>query len=222
MPKIFSHFKSLFIATLETALNRYISIDPDVAFLITPIAGKVIALEISSVNETIYLCPGTDRIQILENHYGSVDATLKGSIAALGLMGISATPAHSLFKGKVRIEGDTAVAQKLQNLFAKLDMNPESKISEYTGSTFAKGLSNLFRSGRQWSDHSLNTFRLNLQEFLQEETRDLPAKTEAEIFFQQTDICRGDYDRLKTRIERLEAAHAKMTEQQQNLTGIRP
>jgi ubiquinone biosynthesis protein UbiJ len=39
---------------------------------------------------------------------------------------------------------------------------------------------------------------------LQEETRDLPAVPEAELFYAEVDELRTDFDRLQSRIERLE------------------
>ena len=60
----------------------------------------------------------------------------------------------------------------------------------------------------------MTSFRLNLEEFLQEETREVPAKAEAEMVFQQIDACRSDVDRLDARIERLQAAINKPTEAQ--------
>lgn len=198
--------KPLFIAALETALNQYLALDEHVGEYLSGLAGKVIALRVDSLNATIYLCPSNERIQILENYPGEVDAELSGSLSALGLMGLSATPMRSLFKGEVRIGGDTQVARKLQRLFEKLDIDLESKLARYAGENLAHKLTGLLRGSQDWSRHSLNSFRLNLEEFLQEETRELPAKAEAELFFQHIDACRTDYDRLLARIERLNAA----------------
>ncbi|WKJ89780.1 SCP2 sterol-binding domain-containing protein [Methylomonas montana] len=198
--------KSLFIATLETALNRYLTLDDHIEQYLTPMAGRVIAVHISSFDSSLYLCPSTQGIQILESYSGTVDATLSGSLSALGLMGLSATPMRSLFKGEVRIDGDSQLARSLQRLFEKLDINLEGKIARYTGDAFAQRLGKLFRGSRDWTQHSLTTFRMNLEEFLQEETRELPAKPEAEAFFRQIDTCRSDCDRLSARLDRLEAS----------------
>lgn len=198
--------KPLFIATLEGALNQYLALDDHLEQYLAPMAGKVIAVHISSLGDSFYLCPTAHNIQILESYSGTVDATLSGSLSALGLMGLSATPMRSLFKGDVRIDGDTQLARRLQRLFEKLDINLESKIARYTGDAFAQRLGRLFRGSRDWTRHSLTTFRMNLEEFLQEETRELPAKPEAESFFRQIDICRSDCDRLNARIDRLEAS----------------
>jgi len=201
-----SSVKSLFIATLETALNRYLTLDDHIEQYLTPMAGRVIAVHISSFDSGLYLCPTTQGIQILESYSGTVDATLSGSLSALGLMGLSATPMRSLFKGEVRIDGDSQLARSLQRLFEKLDINLEGKIARYTGDAFAQRLGKLFRGSRDWTQHSLTTFRMNLEEFLQEETRELPAKPEAEAFFRQIDTCRSDCDRLSARLDRLEAS----------------
>jgi ubiquinone biosynthesis accessory factor UbiJ len=221
MPSTFSHIKPLLIGALETALNRYLALDDHVEQLLTPMAGKVIAVHITPFDETLYLCPTHDSIQMLESYRGPVDASLSGSLSALGLMGLSATPMRSFFKGEVRMEGDTEIARKLQRLFEKLDIDLEGKLARYTGSALARRLSGLVRGGRDWSRHSLTSFRLNLEEFLQEETRDLPAKPEAELLFKQIDDCRGDADRLSARLERLSATLAG-TSEPQNRQGPRP
>lgn len=212
MPGTFSHIKPLLIGALETALNGYLALDEHLDQLLAPMAGKVIAIHVTPFNETLYVCPTHASIQMLESYQGEVDASLSGSLSALGLMGLSATPMRALFKGEVRIEGDTQIAHKLQSLFAKLDIDLEGKLARYTGDAFAQRLSGLFRGSLDWSRHSLTTFRLNLEEFLQEETRDLPAKPEAEQLFQQIDQCRSDADRLNARVERLTAALAKTAE----------
>ncbi len=201
--------KPLFIDALETGLNRYLALDEHLQQLLLPMAGKVIALHITHFDMTIYLCLGQDRIQLLEEYAGEYDARISGSLAALGWMGLSKTPLRSLFTGKVSIDGDTLLAQKFQRLFEKLDINLETKLARYTNDQFAQRVSEIGRHSRHWTEHSLSSFRLNLQEFLQEETRDLPAKAEADEVFQQIDNCRSDMDRLVARIERLQTGSSE-------------
>ena len=61
--------KPLLIATLETALNRYLAMDINKEDLLIPLKGKIIALTIEPLNETIYLCPTSDSIQIIRPNY---------------------------------------------------------------------------------------------------------------------------------------------------------
>lgn len=195
--------KSLIINAFETALNQYLSLDEDVSLFLEPVAGKVIAINIQPFNETLYLCPTSDKIQMLEHYASKVDATISGTLSALGLMSLSSTPMRSIFSGEVNIEGDTHIAHKFQQIFGKLDIDLEEKLSQYTGDIIAHKLGNLFRSSRNWTKESLETFKLNSKEFLQEETRDLPAGPEADIFYHQVDKIRSDFDRLSARIKQL-------------------
>lgn len=206
--------RPLLISALESGFNAYLDLDEQLEQLLAPMVGKVLAIHITPFNETLYLCPAPDRIQFLENYQGDVDTRLSGSLSALGLMGLSATPMRALFKGEVRIEGDTLLAQKLQRMFEKLDINLEAKLARYSSDSFAQRVSTFLRGGRDWTQHTMTSFRLNLEEFLQEETRDLPAKAEAELVFQEIDVFRSDLDRLNARIERLIADQTQNSQAQ--------
>lgn len=196
--------KPIIIAALETALNHYISLDDNVNSFLAPLNGKIIAITITPFNETIYLCPNNHSIQCLDVYPKTADTQLTGSLFALGLMGLSSNPMNSLFSGEVLIEGDTQIGQQFQSLFKQLDINLEAKLARYTGNTIASGLGQLFRAGKEWGQESLETLRLNTSEFIQEETRDVPAFAEAEEFYNAVDELRLDFDRLQSRLERLE------------------
>jgi len=195
--------KPLLTSALETALNQYLSLDEDVSLFLQPLAGKVIAVVITPFNDSLYLCPTQDSIQCLENFVGDVDTTLTGSLFALGLMGLSRSPMNSIYKGEVEITGDMEVGKQFQQLFNQLDIDVEEKISQVTGDIIAHKLGNLFRVSKQWTEESAETFKLNASEFLQEETQDLPALPEIELFYTQVDELRMRYDRLEARLNLL-------------------
>jgi ubiquinone biosynthesis protein UbiJ len=201
--------KPLIITTLEAAINHYIALDDNFTSILAPLNGKVVAITITPFNETIYLCPTADSIQCLDYLPTPADTQLTGSLIALGLMGLSSKPMNVFFSGEVTIEGDINTGRKFQELFDKLDINLEGKLARFTGETVAHNLAEFFRAGKNWSKESLETFKLNASEFLQEETQDLPAKPEAELFYAEVDELRMDFDRLQSRIERLECHFPK-------------
>ena len=196
--------KPLLMSALETALNKFLALDQNSSSFLAPLAGKIIAVTYTPFNETIYLCPTDNSIQLLDYSPDQPDTQLSGSVFALGLMGLSSKPMRSIFSGEVKIEGDMNTGRKFQELFAKLDINLEQQLARFTGDTIAHNISQFFRAGQNWSKESIETFRLNASEFLQEETRDLPAGPEVDIFYRQIDELRTDFDRLQSRIERLE------------------
>ncbi len=192
------------MSVLETALNKFLALDQNRGVFLTPLDGKIIAITVTPFNETIYLSPNLDSIQLLDYSPGQQDTHLTGSVFAFGLMGLSSKPMRSIFSGEVIIEGDMHTGRKFQELFAKLDINLEQKLARYTGVSLAHNMSQFFRVTQNWGRESLETFRLNASEFLQEETRDLPATPEIDIFYSQVDLLRTDFDRLKSRVDRLE------------------
>ncbi len=191
---------------LETALNKYLSLDEDISLFLTPLAGKVIAINITPFNETIYLCPSEKIIQFMDVTHDSVDTTLTGSLSALGLMGLSNTPARSFFSGDVSITGDLAVGQQFQQLFAKLDIDLEEQVSHLTGDVVAHKIGNFFKHAHNWHQESINSIKLNVSEFLQDESKDLPPEPEVNIFTQQVDKLTEDMDRTEAKIQRLNQA----------------
>jgi ubiquinone biosynthesis protein UbiJ len=196
--------KPVLVASLETALNKYLALDSDISHFLAPLSGKVIALNVQPFDQTVYLCPAKDTIQVLDVYPGEPDTQLSGTLFALGLMGLSATPMRSIFSGEVTITGDMQTGRRFQELFSKLDIDLEEQLSHVTGDVLAHQIGRFFRSGKDWSEQTLDTFKLNVTEFLQEESRDLPAKPEIDIFFRQVDELRTDFDRLQSKIERLE------------------
>jgi ubiquinone biosynthesis accessory factor UbiJ len=200
---IVMNIKIMLITALEAALNRYLALDTNKEELLLPLKSKIIALTIQPFNETFYLCPSSDSIQIIDQITGQPDTTISGSAWALGLMGISAKPMRSVFSGEIKIEGDIQIGKQFQAVFKKLDIDLEGLLAQYTGHEIASKISQFFRSGQEWGKETVETFKLNTAEFLQEETRDLPANAEIDIFYQNVDDLRTATDRLQARTERL-------------------
>jgi ubiquinone biosynthesis protein UbiJ len=65
-------------------------------------------------------------------------------------------------------------------------------------------LETLFNAGKSWHEETLRTLQLNVAEFLQEETRDLPAIAEVEVFYTQVLELDSDVMVLKERLNQLE------------------
>jgi ubiquinone biosynthesis protein UbiJ len=203
--------KPLLISAFEAALNKYLSLDEDVAIFLKPLQGKIIAVTITPFNETMYLCPNSENIQIIDYYLGNIDTTITGSLPALGLMGLSSTPARSFFSGEVSITGDLSVGHQFQSLFEQLDIDLEEQVSHVTGDVVAHKIGHFFRNASRWHQDNLQTAQLNIKEYLQDETQDLPPAPEVNILTQQVDQLKEDFDRLDARFKRLDA---KLKEQQ--------
>lgn len=197
--------KPLLLSVFETALNRFVALDRDSRYLLAPLTGKVIGITIRPFNETLYFCPSETVIQILDDYPAPADALLTGTALAFGAKGLGS----ALLKDSIEISGDSEVGNAFISLWEKIDIDLEETLSRYTGDIIAHRIGRLFRTGQSWTGDILESFRLNLTEFLQEETRDLPAKPETDIFYRKIGALQPDLDRLQSRLEIIEITHAK-------------
>ncbi|MGX2040783.1 ubiquinone biosynthesis accessory factor UbiJ [Methylocaldum sp. MU1018] len=193
----------VFAEALERAVAHYLSLAPGSAELLAPLAGKVIALRLRPFGTSIYLCPTDSDIQILGDFGGQPDVILAGSIPAFAKLGFGESVRQSLSSGEIEIDGDMDTARRFQTLFEKLDIDWEAHLAQYTGRAFASTCFDLVRSGLVWAKDSLKILELDLAEYWQEESRELPTPFEVDAFYAEVDRLRADFDRLEARIERL-------------------
>ena len=206
MPASNPVFSALLAGTLEGAFAGWLALAPNSRELLAPLAGKVIALDIRPFGQVLYLCPTETNVQMLAEFSGTPDAILSGSMSAFVRQGLGGTARESLQPGEIEVAGDTDTARRLQNLLDRLDVDWQSALSRYTGSAIASSALSCLRIGSAWSRDTVDAFRTDLAEFWQEETRELPARPEAEGFCTAVDTLRAETDRLEARIKRLEAA----------------
>lgn len=188
---------------LERAAAHYLSLDPGSGELLAPIAGKVIELKLRPFDVSIYFCPTDTSVQVLGDFGGRPDVTLAGSIPAFTRLRVGESPRQLLSSGAFEIDGDMDTARRFQALFERLNVDWDAQLAQYTGRAFASACFDFVRSGLVWTKDSLNTLRLDLAEYWQEESRELPAQAEADAFYAEVDRLRADFDRLEARIERL-------------------
>jgi ubiquinone biosynthesis protein UbiJ len=197
-------FPELFASLLGEAMERFLQLAPDSRHYIAPMAGKVIALRFVPFDGRIYLCPSETTIEVLPSFETEPDVTFTGSPLAFVRMGLGGSPRRALFAGEVAVEGDMNLARRFQRLFEKLDMDWEGLFSRIVGRGLAAHIFSGLRDSHAWRVETVEALQLNAAEYLQEESRELPATFEAEVFYQDVDTLRADCDRLEARILRLE------------------
>jgi ubiquinone biosynthesis protein UbiJ len=111
--------------------------------------------------------------------------------------------------GGVRIEGDAEVAQHFRELLAEAQPDFEEELSRVIGDVAARQVANFARGLLDWGRKASGSFAGSVAEFLQEEGRDLPTRTEVDEFLAGVDRVRDDAERLEARLARLEARSAR-------------
>ena len=129
-------------------------------------------------------------------------ARLSGSpVAFLRLAG--SKPESAVRSGAVHIEGDAEVAQTFSELLKHARPDFEEELSRVVGDVAAHQIGNAARAALAFGRRAADTFAQNVAEYLQEEGRDLPSRTEADEFVAGVDKLREDVDRLEAKISLL-------------------
>jgi ubiquinone biosynthesis protein UbiJ len=196
----------MLLARLEDTLNRNIAESRRAQALCRQLDGRVVSLVVEGTPLEFHFRAEGGRIVLASRHDGPSDAGLSGTpIALLALAGPRAEGA--MRGGGVRIEGDAEVAQKFRELLTQARPDFESELARLIGDVAARRVSNFARGALDWGRWAGESFAGNVVEYLQEEGRDLPTRTEAEEYLAEVDRLRDDAERLEARLTRLESKH---------------
>jgi ubiquinone biosynthesis protein UbiJ len=193
---------------LEAILNRNVADSRRAQALARRLDGRVMSLVVEGTPLNIVLRADGGRLALTPRHDGPADATISGTpIALLALAGPRAEGA--IRGGGVRIEGDAEVAQHFRELLAEAQPDFEEELSRVVGDVAARQVANFARGLFDWGRTAAGSFAGSVAEYLQEEGRDLPTRTEVDEFLAGVDRLRDDAERLEARLARLEARGAR-------------
>ena len=193
-----------FTAVLENAINSYLNLSPESLAKLARLQGKVIAVDLRCLNQTLYLLPDAQGMMVQAHYEGEPDATLSGTPISFAELSFSANPNRVLFRGDVVISGDIKLGQDFKRILDDMDVDWEEVLSHYTGDVLAYKMGSLLREFGQWGKSALTTLGQNGAEYLQQESFDLPFREEIEPFLKDVNQLRDDVERLAARVARMQ------------------
>jgi ubiquinone biosynthesis accessory factor UbiJ len=193
------------LAPLESVLNRNIAGSAAARRLCKQLDGKVLALHVTGLPLSVFFRSEGERMSIDTASATGADApaaTLSGSpLALLRLAGPA--PESAIRGGSIQIQGDAEVAQAFSELLKQAQPDLEEELSRVIGDVAAHQVGNTARAMLDFGKRAVDTFTQNVAEYLQEEGRDLPTRTEADEFVADVDKLRDDVARLEARLANL-------------------
>lgn len=195
----FEAWKPLAGRLLETALNRALALDPDTRAglaaldrqrLQLHLESPALALEIAVHDQTLRVGPVQDEPSDL-----SVRAGIGALLGQLPMF----KPPGSTPVGKVRISGDAELARRLQRLAEGFDPDWVQPFAEVFGPLLGPQVAKLLRDALRETRTQSAGFARATAEYLTEESRDLVAKAEQQVFLDEVDALRDRVERLTAR-----------------------
>lgn len=189
---------------LAALLNRQIRSKTPARELCAELEDRVFAVRVKDTALTMYIIVGSGEI-FLTNEFGNdPDVIVTGSL--LSLARLAGPEGDSAIRdGVIDLTGDQEVALQFQDLLRYGRPDLEEELSGVVGDVVAHSMGEFARSVERWGKEARRTLRQNVSEYLQEESRSVPSRYEADVFRQQVESMRDDVARFEARLKRLEA-----------------
>jgi ubiquinone biosynthesis protein UbiJ len=195
------------LSPLESVLNRNIVGSAAARALCQQLAGKVLALHVTGLPLSLFFRSNGERMTIDTADVDPPSASLSGTpFAFLRLAGPA--PESAIRGGAIHIQGDAEVAQAFSQLLQAAQPDLEEELSRVIGDVAAHQVGNAARAALGFGRNAIDTLRQNVAEYLSEESRDVPTRTEADEFFAEVDKLRDDVARLEAKMARLQQRSA--------------
>ncbi len=193
----------MILESLASLLNRNIAASARAKLLCERLEGRALGVRVEGfVPLDVFAHVDAQRVHLSLTAARDPDAAIAGTPLALaGLIGRDA--ATRMRSGSVVISGDAEVAQTFHELLHAARPDLEEEVARLFGDVAARQLGNFARAAAGWGEKAAATVAQNLSEYLQEESRDLVTRTEADEFLAAVDELREATDRLAARIARL-------------------
>jgi ubiquinone biosynthesis accessory factor UbiJ len=196
-------------ALLERALNREIAASTAAADVLADLDGQSFAVEVRGVGVRCVLRSQGERIAVVAGLVAadseSASATLRAT--PLDLLRLARSADVTSLKGTgAEIAGSPEVAERFAALLKLARPDLEEALARWIGDVPAHALANAAHDAGGWLMRAAAAMRMNTAEFLQEESRALPAALEAQALYADVERLRDDVDRAAARLARLERA----------------
>jgi ubiquinone biosynthesis protein UbiJ len=193
---------SLLLKPFELALNAALNQDLETKSKLDQFEQRSIAVNIKDIGQIITMTVIDEQLKLSMNTNQEADLTISGNALTLAKLG---SDPDSLFSSEIDISGDVQFAKQLQDLLEGFDFDWEAQLAKITGDSLAYPIAHGIRQFTSWAKNTHQSMQENTAEYLREEVRILPDKSQTNEYMNNIDTLRADLDRLEARINRLSA-----------------
>ena len=183
-------------------LNRNIRATTPARDLCEKLAGSVIAVRVRNTALASWFIVRDDELELTTECDEEADVVISGSLVALARMAAE-SDLEALRDGSIELAGDAHVADDFSRLLALAKPDIEEELSGVVGDVASHRLGEIARGVSSWGREARATMGANIREYLQEESRDVPSRYEADKFADKVSRLRDDVERLEARVNRL-------------------
>ena len=191
-----------FLKVVEHELNRLVGESSAAQDLLDRLSGTSFAVHVEGLGVTAVLHAEGERLRV-GTDAESATATLRAT--PLDLLKLArAGGVSDVKRTQASLSGDLQVAERYSQLLKLARPDIEDEVAKWIGDVPAHALSEVARGAGAWLARAAGALRMNTAEYLQEESRAMPAALEADAFYSDVERLRDDVERTAARLARLE------------------
>jgi ubiquinone biosynthesis protein UbiJ len=158
--------KQFFSDTLQSALNKYLALDPESATRLRELNGKLVALELLPLKVTFYLRFTDGRASVALVSDDVPETTIKGTPLRLLLLAlVPHADRQRFFADDVVMQGNPLIGQQVIELFDQLEIDWEEYAAKIVGDVPAHHAGNIVRNAKAFLSKTGMTLTRNLNEY---------------------------------------------------------
>ena len=191
------------LAFAERTLNKHIAESSAAQDVLDELDGSSFAVRVEGLGLDCVLRADGERVTLRTDVAGAT-ATLRAR--PFDLLRLAGADGLSALKGTTHAEisGDLQVAERFAKLIKLARPDLEEQLSRWIGDIPAHSLGRAAHGVGSWLKRAAQALRMNTSEYLQEESRVLPAPLEAQAFYDDVERLRDGVERAAARLTRLE------------------
>lgn len=195
--------KTFLYHQLSKLINQYLNLDKDSERRLKKLQGKIITIEFEPFHAIFQLIFKEASVEVKEGGELPAETVVRGTPLQMVGMMLTTENRNQFFAEDLQIEGNAELGQEVVKLFDEMEIDWEENLAKITGDVPSHYIGNFARRIKRWVDHTKESLREDVSDFLHEETSLLPPKEALQDFYHDIDQLRMDVDRLSARMNHL-------------------
>lgn len=198
--------KLLFSSALSNAeffLNKALMLDPISKKKLAKLSDKIFTIKCTTPDLSIFMTIYKEGFLLSPVIIDKADSEISGSANELLKLLFAKDKGNIIRNNNIQLKGDIASIQELQTILFELNIDWEYQLSKFIGDvptqTFSDGLGLL----QNFLNKSATNLKTDIDEYIHEEAKIVPAANELEEFYYRIDALRLRLDRSHARLTKL-------------------
>ncbi len=200
----------MLIRLINFLVRKYLDCDPEAAQRLSAFEDKNLLLRLTDMEKEFLVALRQDGITITEHSDdGPVEVAARVEADVLVLLRVARSKQcqSMLDDGTLLVQGDSGLVRQIGSVFAAVEIDWEEVAAAYMGDLVAYQVGVWLRRVKEYRHRSFENFRMDVSEYLQEESRVVPTRVEMERFLNDADELEAGIGDLEARVRRLMEAH---------------